>query len=72
MYGSSAKAQPLRNWEGESICEVYKSGNLPVVGTWNEDSRSRVIDCTEREFEGNIESFTICVSLYHNGGRFFY
>ena len=35
------------HWETgkEILCKIYKSGNLPIVGTGNRNSRSRVIDC---------------------------
>ena len=37
------------HWETgkEILCKIYKSGNLPIVGTGNRNSRSRVIDCAE-------------------------
>ena len=43
------EAVPDIHWETgkEILCEIYKSGNLPVVGTGNDNSRSRVIDCAE-------------------------
>ena len=45
---------------GKADIEIlYKSGNLPVVGAGNADSRSRVIDCTEMIMNSRLPVFQV-------------